>query len=83
MSTKNITNEEIYAKMIEIEKRQYEILLKLDYIAKSCCKMDSHINFVDNVYDVIRRPFSTISRITLPSYKPTPSITSYPRIDLN
>ena len=74
-----ISNEQIYSKMLEIEKKQYEILCKLDYIANSCCKMDSHINFVDNVYNVLRTPFSTISRIALPKQQPK----SYPRIEMN
>lgn len=76
-----ITNEQLYEKMLEIEKKQYEILCKLDYIANSCCKMDSHINFVDNVYNVLRTPFSTISRIALPQQKQKTN--SYPRIELN
>ena len=76
----DVSNEQLYTKMLEIEKKQYEILCKLDYISKSCCKMDSHINFVDNVYDIIKRPFSTFARITLPSQRQSHS---YPRIELN
>lgn len=77
----NITIVDLYKKMIEIEKKQYEIIAKLDYISNSCCKMDSHINFVDNVYDIIRKPFSTISRIALP--RTQQQNYSYPRIEMN
>lgn len=76
----NVSNEQLYNKMLEIEKKQCEILCKLDYISKSCCKMDSHINFVDNVYDIIKRPFSSLARISLPSQR---TYSSYPRIELN
>ena len=79
MSTSAITNEQLYNKLFEMEKTQYEILCKLDYISKSCCKMDSHINFVDNVYNIIKRPFSSFARISLPSQHPN----SYPRIEMN
>jgi len=43
-----------------IEKLLSEIDEKLDKLNKSCSNMDEHINFVESVYDTMKKPFSYI-----------------------
>lgn len=65
---KNI--DELYQKILAIEQTQSIILDKLDRLAKICSKMNTHIDFVENVYDTVRHPFTAISRVALPSFHP-------------
>lgn len=60
--------EELYQKMLAIEKTQNIILDKLDKLTLICSKMNNHIDFVENVYDAVRHPLTTFSRIALPSF---------------
>ncbi len=71
-TTTTTTEEEenkLYQKILDIERNQGIILYKLDALAEMFSKMNTHIDFVENLYDTIRTPFSTFSRITLPSFK--------------
>lgn len=60
--------DELYQKMLAIEQTQNIILDKLDKLTNICSKMNTHIDFVENVYDSIRHPLTTFSRVALPSF---------------
>jgi len=47
-------------KIDEIDKRLQKIEERMDKIQKSASNMDSHINFVENIYDVVKLPFSNL-----------------------
>ena len=51
---------EILNTLKRIEERLDKIEYTLDLNQKSAKKMDNHIEFVDNVYDSVRKPFSKI-----------------------
>lgn len=53
-------NNEILKTLKNIEKRLDQIETILECNNKSCKKMDEHINFIDNIYDNVRKPFSNI-----------------------
>lgn len=55
MSNDDIIN---YMKNIETRLEKIEILLKSSQ--KSARKMDDHIEFIDGVYDVVKKPFAKI-----------------------
>lgn len=40
-----------------------KINTNLDYINRSAQNMDHHINFVENVFDVVKHPFSSLLRL--------------------
>jgi hypothetical protein len=47
-------------KIDEINKRLDSIEKRIDDIESSTSNMDSHINFVENIYDVCKLPFSNL-----------------------
>ena len=47
-------------KIDEIDKRLDKIEERMDQIERSTGNMDSHINFVENLYDVVKLPFSNM-----------------------
>ena len=53
-------NNELVKLLESIEKRLDRIEMILESNNKSCKKMDEHINFVDNVYNSVRKPFSRV-----------------------
>ena len=60
-----MSNEEILNYLKNIDIRLQKIENDIDIIKKSCTHMDNHINFVDNVYDNVKKPlFSVLNTIT-------------------
>lgn len=62
--------DELYQKLLTIEQTQDIILDKLNKLIQLCSRMDTHVEFVENVYNSIRHPLTTFSRIALPSFNP-------------
>jgi hypothetical protein len=56
-------NNEIIQILKNIEERLVRIENILEENKKSNRKMDDHIDFIDGVYDTVRKPFSTILSI--------------------
>lgn len=55
-------HQQIMNRMDDIERKLDAILHKLDgSVIKSCDKMNTHIDFVNGVYDTVRMPLSYIS----------------------
>lgn len=50
----------VLQKLNDIEKRLQVIEHKLGEQEKNNIKMDEHINFIDNIYDSVRKPFSNL-----------------------
>ena len=48
------------SKLDEILERTKNIEKRLELLEKSANTMDEHIDFVENVYDIVRTPFSYI-----------------------
>jgi len=60
-----MSNEEILNYLKNIDIRLQKIESDIELIKKSCNHMDNHINFVDNVYDNVKKPlFSVLNTIT-------------------
>jgi hypothetical protein len=55
-----ITNEEIMNMLLRIEKRLDNIENALEESRKSADKMTNHIDFIDNVYDTVKKPLCRI-----------------------
>ena len=55
----------------DIQERLIRIEKKIDEIDKGCVKMSNHVNFVEHVYSILRRPLSLLTRTPLaqPSIK--------------
>lgn len=49
--------------LLNIEKRLDNIENILEENNKSAMKMSNHIDFIDNVYDTVRKPFSRVLSI--------------------
>jgi hypothetical protein len=47
--------------LTEILKKLENIEKRLEGIENSCCEMDSHIDFVNNVYDKLRYPLDFVA----------------------
>lgn len=56
----NQSNHDILKILQNIELRLEKIEAILVSNTESCKKMDEHINFIDNVYDNVRKPFSRV-----------------------
>ena len=52
-----ITNEEIMNTLIRIEARLSRIENIIEENKKSADRMTNHIDFIDNVYDNVKKPF--------------------------
>lgn len=50
--------------LLRIESRLSSIEDRLTLIEKATCKMDSHINFVDSVYEKVQSPFHSLMDMT-------------------
>jgi len=50
--------DEIIALLQSIETRITNIETRLDTVETDCNKMSKHINFVENVYDIMRTPLN-------------------------
>ena len=48
--------------LTELLKKLENIEKRLERIENSCCEMDSHIDFVNNVYDKLRYPLDFVSK---------------------
>lgn len=71
MSISKTEFDELKAMMTELQITQALILNQLEQMSQSCMKMDSHINFIDNVYATLRNPLSSLSRTILPALPPS------------
>ena len=58
-------DEEILITLQQINKRLENIELELVYLKKNCYKMSSHIDFVENVYDSLKKPLQYIGNLYL------------------
>lgn len=62
MTTSKDSFEEIKMKLFELEIAMFKLNEKMDMIVESlekdCKKMSSHIDFVENVYEKVKQPFS-------------------------
>ena len=48
-------------KTVEAINQKTDLLIaRLDPLTASCTRMDTHINFVDNVYSTVRRPLDIV-----------------------
>jgi len=88
MTTNKESFDELKMKLAELEITMLQMNQKMDRIAESlekdCKKMTSHIDFVENVYDKVKQPFTylmdnvssmmnrtiTYSRVEEPQQKP-------------
>jgi uncharacterized protein YaaN involved in tellurite resistance len=99
MSTNKDLIDEIKMKLAELEITMLQMNQKMDRIVESlekdCKKMSSHIDFVENVYDRVKQPFTylmdnvsnmmnrsiTYSRVEEPQRIDNPQIESREELD--
>jgi hypothetical protein len=59
---------ELLIKIDNIEIKMDKIINQNDKISSETCRMDSHVSFVEDIYDKVKNPFhftmNTISKIT-------------------
>ncbi len=58
-----ITNEDIFNILIKIESRLDKIEAIIQENKEASDKMSNHIDFIDNVYDNVKKPFCRILSI--------------------
>lgn len=62
-----MNNQDITNLLYEILDNQQIILRELAELKRRYQKLDNHINFVENIYDTVRKPFSYITGTKLKS----------------
>jgi archaellum component FlaC len=60
------SQEEIVILLQDINERLKKIEEKVDNLKSSTRKMDEHIDFIDNIYDRVKKPFSQLLGFSKP-----------------
>ena len=58
-----MSNQEILDELRNIRKEIKMLSDKIEKLDKSCSRMDNHINFVENIYDILRTPLNVVSNL--------------------
>lgn len=58
-----MSNQEILDELRNIKKEIKMLSDKIEKLDKSCSRMDNHINFVENTYDILRTPLNVVSNL--------------------
>ena len=58
-----MSNQEILDELRNIKKEIKMLSDKIEKLDKSCSRMDNHINFVENTYDILRIPLNVVSNL--------------------
>ena len=58
-----MSNQEILDELRNIKKEIKMLSDKIEKLDKSCSRMDNHINFVENTYDILRTPLNIVSNL--------------------
>ena len=63
------SNAELSRSNAELSRSHAELEQRLERIERACSKMSSHIDFVESVYLVVRRPFNYLLGTRMPDKK--------------
>lgn len=58
-----MSNQEILDELRNIRKEIKMLSDKIERLDRSCSRMDNHINFVENTYDILRTPLNVVSNL--------------------
>ena len=58
-----MSNQEILDELRNLKKEIKILSDKIERLDRSCSRMDNHINFIENTYDILRTPLNVVSNI--------------------
>ena len=57
-----MSNQEILDELRDLRREIQMLSDRIEKLDKSCSRMDNHINFVENTYDILRTPLNVVSK---------------------
>jgi len=58
-----MSNQEILDELRNVKEEIKKLSSKIENLDRSCSRMDDHINFVENTYDILRTPLNVVSNL--------------------
>jgi hypothetical protein len=58
-----MSNQEILDELRDLRREIQMLSDRIEKLDKSCSRMDNHINFVENTYDILRTPLNVVSNL--------------------
>ena len=58
-----MSNQEILDELRNLKEEIKKLSSKIENLDRSCSRMDDHINFVENTYDILRTPLNVVSNL--------------------
>ena len=58
-----MSNQEILDELRNLKEEIKMLSSKIENLDRSCSRMDDHINFVENTYDILRTPLNVVSNL--------------------